>query len=135
MKVEEKKPKVSFAIISTPDDPLPSERNFDKPLVFEVRPGESTIAYIVTKRNRHKGPIKFGNEGSGRNLPHGVKVDDIGLNGLMIPKEQERQRFFIKVESFVQPQTRMFHLKVDNVDKLVCPPVILKILPAKTSDQ
>ena len=37
-------------------------------------------------------------------------------------------------ESFVQPQTRMFHLKVDNVDKLVCPPVILKILP-KTSDQ
>ena len=44
VKVEEKEPKVSFAIISTPDDPLPSERNFDKPLVFEVRPGESTIA-------------------------------------------------------------------------------------------
>ena len=135
VKVEEKEPKVSFAIISSPDDPLPSERDFEKPLVFEVRPGESTIAYIVAKRNRHKGPIKFGNEGSGRNLPHGVKVDDIGLNGLMIPKEQERQRFFIKAESFVQPQARMFHLKVDNVDKLVCPPVILKILPAKTSDQ
>jgi len=134
IKIEEKDPKVSFAIIAKPDDPLPTERDFDKPLVFEVRPGESTMAYIVAKRNEHKGPIKFGNEGSGRNLPHGVKVDDIGLNGLMIPKEQNRQRFFIKAESFVQPQTRMFHLKVGNVDKLVCPPVILKILPTKKTD-
>ena len=87
--------------------PLPAERNFDEPLVFEVRPGESTMAYIVAERSEregneqeekvHKGPIKFGNEGAGRNMPHGVKVDDIGLNGLMIPVEQTRQRFFISL--------------------------------------
>ena len=68
VKVEEKEPKVSFAIIGSPDDPMPEERVFEKPLVFEVRPGESTLAYIVASRNKHKGPIKFGNEGSGRNL-------------------------------------------------------------------
>lgn len=88
------------------------------------------MAYIVAKRNGHEGPIKFGNEGSGRNLPHGVKVDDIGLNGLMIPMKQLRQRFFIKAEPFVQPQTRTFHLKAD-IENVVCPPVVLKVLPAK----
>jgi WD40 repeat protein len=133
--VEEKEPKVSFAIIAGPDDPLPEERDFEKPLVLEIRPGESTMAYIVAKRNGHKGPIKFGNEGSGRNLPHGVKVDDIGLNGLMIPAGQLRQRFFIKAEEFVKPQSRMFHLKVDNVDKLVCPPVVLKVVGAEANDE
>jgi hypothetical protein len=131
VKIEEANPKVVFQIVRESDDELPETRNFDQPLVFEIRPGESIQAHIVSKRNGHEGPIKFGNEGSGRNLPHGVKVDDIGLNGLMIPKGQSRQRFFIKAEAFVQPQTRTFHLVVDNVNKLVGPPVILKVLPAK----
>ena len=133
IKMEEANPKVVFQIVRESDDELPETRNFDQPIVFEIRPGESIQAHIVSKRNGHGGPIKFGNEGSGRNLPHGVKVDDIGLNGLMIPKGQTRQRFFIKAEPFVKPQTRTFHLVVDNVDKLVGPPVILKVLPAKDS--
>ncbi len=49
----------------------------------------------------------------------------------MIRQGQSRQRFFIKAEPFVQSQRRLFHLKVDNVDKLVCPPVVVKVLPAK----
>lgn len=131
IKIEEKEPKVTFQIVRESDDELPDVRNFDQPLVFEIRPGESIQAHIVSTRNGHDGPIKFGNEGAGRNLPHGVKVDDIGLNGLMIPKGQTRQRFFIKAETFVGPQTRTFHLVVDNVNKVVGPPVVLKVLPAK----
>ncbi|QEG24650.1 c-type cytochrome domain-containing protein [Mariniblastus fucicola] len=131
MKLEEAEPKVVCQIVRDKDDSMPAERDFDHPLVFEIRAGQSIQAHVVAKRNGHDGPIKFGNEGSGRNLPHGVRVDDLGLNGLMIPKGQNRQRFFIKAESFVEPQTRMFHLKVDNVNKLVCPPVILKVLPAE----
>ena len=131
IKVEESNPKVVFQIVRDSADELPETRNFDQPLVFEIRPGESIQAHIVSKRNGHGGPIKFGNEGAGRNLPHGVKVDDIGLNGLMIPKGQTRQRFFIKAEPFVQPQTRTFHLVVDNVNKLVGPPVVLKVLAAE----
>ena len=117
-------------IVREADDELSETRNFEQPIVFEIRPGESIQAHIVSKREGHDGPIKFGNEGSGRNLPHGVKVDDIGLNGLMIPKGHTRQRFFIKAEPFVAPQTRTFHLVVDNVNKLVGPPVVLKVLPA-----
>ena len=130
IKVEEAKPKVVIQIVREADDELSETRNFEQPIVFEIRPGESIQAHIVSKREGHDGPIKFGNEGSGRNLPHGVKVDDIGLNGLMIPKGQTRQRFFIKAEPFVAPQTRTFHLVVDNVNKLVGPPVVLKVLPA-----
>jgi hypothetical protein len=40
------------------------------------------------------------------NLPHGVRVDDIGLNGVMITEQETTRTIHIVVEPWVQPQTQ-----------------------------
>jgi hypothetical protein len=40
------------------------------------------------------------------NLPHGVRVDDIGLNGVMITEQETTRTVHIVVEPWVQPQTQ-----------------------------
>ncbi len=79
-----------------------------------LHPGETTTARIVLERNGTEGPISFGNEDSGRGLPHGAFVDNIGLNGLLIPAEQNEREFFITVASKVAPGRYQFHLRSTN---------------------
>ena len=125
-------PKVQIRIVS-PDTPAndlfasPPEEMDE----FTVRAGSKLSAKVVAKRLNHSGRISFGNEDSGRNLPHGVYVSDIGLNGLMITQKNNEQHFFITVEEWVQPMTRTFHVRANNVDGIASWPVKIKILPAK----
>jgi hypothetical protein len=93
-----------------------------------VRAGQSVEARVYLKRNGHKGRVNFGMADAGRNLPHGVYVDDIGLNGLMVPAGVNEQRFFIKADDWVQPQERLFFLRANNVAGQVSLPVLLKIV-------
>ena len=65
---------------------------------------------VKVERNGFKGPISFGNEGSGRNLPFGVIVDNIGLNGLLLLDNQDEREFFITADGNTREQTRQFHL-------------------------
>ena len=37
------------------------------------------------------------------NLPHGVRIDDIGLNGVMITEEETTRTVHIVAEPWVQP--------------------------------
>lgn len=99
-----------------------------KPYVLEIAPGETVSAQIVVKRNKHGGDIDFGKEVSGRNLPHGVFVDNIGLNGLRIIKGQgDAREFFITAAKWVPEQTRTFHLRANNVDGETTLPVQLVV--------
>lgn len=97
------------------------------PFVIALRPGESVEAKIVLKRHSHKGRVSFGQANAGRNFPHGVYVDNIGLNGLMILAGRNEQTFFITAEAWVKPQERLFHLRANDVDGLVTLPVLLRI--------
>ena len=63
---------------------------------------------VKVERNGFKGPIPFGNEGSGRNLPFGVIVDNLGLNGLLILDNQDEREFFITADAGTREQTRQF---------------------------
>ena len=74
------------------------------------------MAKVRVTRNDFKERISFGNEDSGRNLPHGVYVDNIGLNGLLIVEGKVERTFFITAAKWVLETTRTFHLKT-NVDK------------------
>jgi len=40
------------------------------------------------------------------NLPHGVIVDNLGLNGVMIRQGESERMIFISAEDWVQPLTR-----------------------------
>jgi hypothetical protein len=72
------------------------------------------------------------------NLPHGVRVDDIGLNGVMITEQETTRTVHIVVEPWVQPQTQPI-LVVGRVEvnsplrnESAAVPVRLVIKPAVT---
>ena len=82
----------------------------DGVLEFTIRPGETITAIVAADRNGLEGPVTFGKEDAGRNLPHGVYVDNIGLNGLMLQPEESEKRLFITASKITAPTVRDFHL-------------------------
>jgi len=79
-------------------------------VILTIHPGETITARVAVQRNGFPGQVDFGKDDAGRNLPHGVYVDNIGLNGLMIPEGLLEQRFAITAAKWVQPTERWFHL-------------------------
>ena len=98
-----------------------------EPLVLAVRPGETIRAQVNLDRVTHKGVVSFGKEDAGRNLPHGVYVDNIGLNGLLLLAEQTKREFFITASKVATPSTSTFFLK-SNVDGVTSQPVTIRVL-------
>lgn len=100
----------------------------DEPNVeLTIAPGETITAKVVIKRNGENGPISFGNAESGRNLPHGIFVDNIGLNGLLVVEGKNERIFFITAAEFVEEKSTTFHLRA-AVDGNQCTlPVTLHI--------
>ncbi len=88
--------------------------------------GETVRAFIKVERTKHDGLVEFGKEDSGRNMPHGVFVDNIGLNGLMLLSGQNEREFFITTADWVPEASRLFHLKT-NVDGITSVPVMLHV--------
>jgi len=82
----------------------------DGVLEFTIRPGETITAIVAAERNGVEGDIQFGKEDAGRNLPHGVYVDNIGLNGLLLQPEENEKRLFITASKITAPGVRDFHL-------------------------
>ncbi len=117
------KPKVTLTI-HTPEQAAAGDWQHIPELT--VYAGETTRAFIKAQRNDFAGHIEFGHEYSGRNMPHGVFVDNIGLNGLMILEGQDQREFFITVAKWVPETSRMFHLS-SNVDGITTTPVLLHI--------
>ncbi len=88
--------------------------------------GETVRAFLKVERSKHDGLVEFGKEDSGRNMPHGVFVDNIGLNGLMLLSGQNEREFFITTADWVPETSRLFHLK-SNVDGITSLPVMLHV--------
>ncbi len=93
-----------------------------------IRPGQTITARIIIDRSDVKGPISFGKDDAGRNLPHGAFVDNIGLNGLLIPDGQTEREFFITAAPKLQPGSRQFHLRTEQSGKSTSWPVWLHVV-------
>ncbi|MFM8891176.1 MAG: hypothetical protein ACKOTB_06055, partial [Planctomycetia bacterium] len=76
-----------------------------------------------------KGGIDFGKEGAGRNLPHGVFVDNLGLNGLLVVEGADERVFFITAAPKAAPGRRLFHLRANPDGGQTSQPVWLNVLP------
>ncbi|MEM1442105.1 MAG: c-type cytochrome domain-containing protein [Verrucomicrobiota bacterium] len=96
---------------------------------FIIAPGETITAKVLADRLGMEGRIDFGKEDSGRNLPHGVYVDNIGLNGLMIPEGKSEQQFFITAAPWVPDTVREFHVRATSGNKEASSPVRLIVRP------
>jgi hypothetical protein len=96
-------------------------------LELAIEPGQTIQAKVRIERNGFDGRVEFGKADAGRNLPHGLYVDNIGLNGLMIVEGQTERDFFITAAKWVPATTRLFHLKASAQGGQTSVPVIIHV--------
>lgn len=127
----EPNPPVLVRVLS---EELHAAENSGQVAELTVVTGQTTRAWLQVDRLNHGGLVKFGNEDSGRNMPHGVFVDNIGLNGLMLLEGQNEREVFITVADWVPEQSRPFYLKSDVGGQITSLPVMLHIRRAESQD-
>ncbi len=99
-----------------------------EPQVLTIRPGQTVSAKAFLTRTDFNNRVSLGSHDAGRNLPHGVYVDNIGLNGLLLPEGQTEREFFITCDKWVTPgTTRKFHLKTSEENGIASLPVRLVV--------
>ena len=97
------------------------------PLEFTIAPGQTISARVRVKRDGFNSRVELGSHDAGRNLPHGVYVDNIGLNGLLIVEGQTEREFFITADDWVPETTKHFHIRTTAEKGIVSNPLILHV--------
>lgn len=128
----QKKPRIIIRMVALDADRLSMAgdqlaESPDKPLELTIHPGETIAAKVVVLRDGYKGVVGFGREYAGRNLPHGVFVDNIGLNGLLLLGDQSERTFYLTAAKWVPETTRLFHLRADQEGRQTSIPVLLHV--------
>ena len=100
--------KPAMALKLVPRDGSPDSPPLDE---LRIRPGTTVSAMLVIERGELQGDLSFGGDDCGRNLPHGCFVDNIGLNGLLIPAGQSAREVFITASQVTAKGERNFHLR------------------------
>jgi hypothetical protein len=94
-----------------------------KPFEITIAPGQTIPARLRIRRNGHKDLVTFQVE----NLPFGVIVDNIGLNGVLIPKEDSEREIFLTCARWVAEQDRLCYAIEQNAGRQTSRPVLLKV--------
>jgi hypothetical protein len=93
------------------------------PFEITIAPGQTIPAWLKVKRNGHEDLITFTVD----NLPHGVIVDNIGLNGVLIPKGQDSRQIFLTAAKWVPDTDRLCFAKANQEDIQTSLPVLLHV--------
>jgi WD40 repeat protein len=125
------KPKVTVAV-QPGADPQTFRETPGEPLTLLVRPGQTIAARVKAERHDFANRIELGGFDAGRNLPHAVYVDNIGLNGLLIVEGQTEREFFITAAPIAKPGRRIFHIKAGPDGGQCSPPIVIEVLPPET---
>ena len=88
-----------------------------------IAPGQTVSAWLSCARDTHKGLVSF----DVQNLPHGVIVADIGLNGVLIPKDETRRQIFLTCAPWVPDQDRLAFARGREGGAPTSKPVLLKV--------
>jgi WD40 repeat protein len=125
VKLEKEPPLVIALQAATEGDKAPAFQLADpvKPVELTIAPGEIVPAWLVVKRNTAKGAIRFDVE----NLPHGVVVDNLGLNGITLLEGQDAGEIFIKAASWVKPTDRLAFAVSRDSGKQASLPILLRV--------
>ncbi len=95
-----------------------------------LRRGETVSARVVLRRKEEfKNEVSLGNENSGRNTTHGVYVDNIGLNGLLVRTEESEREFFLTADPITKPGKRSFFLTGAVDGGVTSHPITVEVLP------
>jgi len=94
-----------------------------KPIELTIAPGQTVPALLRIERNGHEDLVTFTVE----NLPHGVIVDNIGLNGVLIPKGENEREIFLAAAKWVAEQDRLCYAIESQAGKQTSVPVMLHV--------
>ena len=92
-----------------------------------IHPGESISTFIAIERGKADDDVPYGKDDSGRNLPHGIFIDNIGLSGLVIKPGQNTREVFVTAAPWLQPQIRPFHLRTTLKGSPTTKPIMLRV--------
>ena len=102
----------------------------DENWTLQVRRGETATARVILKRKKgFDARVAFGKEDAARNATQGVYVDNIGLNGLLLPEKISEREFFITADPTAQPGTRSFFLRAQIDGNITSQPITVEVLP------
>ena len=91
-----------------------------------IAPGGIVPAHLKIRRNGHTELVTFQVE----NLPHGVIVDNIGLNGVLIPKDQNDREIFFRAERWVPQTDRLCYAIANEAGRQTSLPILIKVRPS-----
>ncbi len=92
-----------------------------------IAPGQTISARVIVERGGYEGEIAFGGDDSGRNLPHGSYVSNVGLNGLLLLVGQNSREVYITAAPWLPSGERWFHLRANVDGNPTTQPVKLRI--------
>lgn len=115
---------------------IPSIHPIDHPIAenenwtLRVRRGETASARVLIRRKEgFTREVSFGKENAGRNTSHGVYVDNIGLNGLLVRQNEDEREFFLTADPITKPGKRMFFLRGEIDGNVTTHPITVEVLP------
>ena len=116
-------------LVSMTPHPLPSAATSDplKPMEITLVPGQMTTALLKLDRVSHKDIVSFDVD----NLPHGVIVADIGLNGVLIRADENERVIFIQCAPWVADMDRLCHARTREAGNQTTLPVMIKVRRGK----
>jgi hypothetical protein len=90
------------SIIPPPDVSVTAE-----PTQLAIAPGKSlTVTLHIQRQNGFKGRVPCSVE----NLPPGVRVVNVGLNGVLVTESQSSRTFTLHAEDWAKPITQPFYV-------------------------
>ncbi len=92
--------------------------------------GEAKITAVIERRNGFTGRVPL----DVRGLPHGVRVLDVGLNGILVIPGETKRTFVLYCEPWVKPTEHpivVFSRREGKPGEFAAKSVLLKIAPAK----
>ncbi|WP_373652549.1 c-type cytochrome domain-containing protein [Schlesneria sp. DSM 10557] len=102
-----------------PDDP----RSTTEEGGLVIEPGTTITAKIIVERNGHEDDVRFDID----NLPHGIIVDNIGLSGVLVRKQETERQIFLTARPWVPETERLIHAVTQGVGNQGSPPVTLRV--------
>jgi len=106
--------KPKFIIVMEPDNGgkavMREIKDETQPLEITLVPGQTVKAWIRAVRQGNDGLINLDVHG----LPHGVIVDDIGLNGVQIREKENERPIFFRAANWVADQDKLIHAALSS---------------------
>jgi hypothetical protein len=106
--------KPKFIIVMEPDNGgkavMREIKDETQPLEITLVPGQTVKAWIRAVRQGNDGLINLDVHG----LPHGVIVDDIGLNGVQIREKENERPIFFRTANWVADQDKLIHAALSS---------------------